>query len=434
MNTEILHKINEKLNCLHNVLSTLLPLNNINTHPTRHFKDKYTQILCSIDQIIEESINDQKNLIEDCSRILVNIYTKCDKLCIPHPCIPNFINYHMYKEYLENEHAKIEIHETEINEEINQWIKKITELYSDIYNKTFCMGNRETSVKYLDKLKCEFDILKYEKIKKEFKRMDMYKNIKKCTKLLCITDDISMSHRIGEIEYKYNMYIKVTNERKELVQNIKKQIEIKEEMLKNTQYLEDNKATFLDNRSLSDDYINKLREYLCELENEYTRRINEIYETNRSNLSDLLDVFGMDQEYYEKTDIGISKMTQRINELEIKKDAYVDIISTIDRRYSLLESMNEFEKIASDPKRLFKSSFQLNKEEKFRNNAYPTLLKIEDEIFKKISEYTEKYGIFYREGKEYRNVLNKEIEGRLVSKTVFINKYNSPYKKRRDVL
>ncbi|KAK6089853.1 hypothetical protein P3W45_001201 [Vairimorpha bombi] len=433
MNTEILHKINEKLNCLHTVLSTLLPLNNINTHPIKYFEGKFTQILYSIDQIIEESILDQKSILDHCSRILEEITTKCDKLYIPHPCIPNFINYNMYKEYLENELAKIKIHETEINEEISQWINKITELYTEIYNKTYCMENGETSVKYLNKLKCEYDMLKEEKIKKESKRLDMYKDIKKCIRLLCIEDDISMSHKIGEIEYKHNMYIKIINERKELVQNIKKQIDIKEEMLKNTKYLESNKENFIDNRSLSDIYINKLREYLCELENEYTRRINEIYETNRLDLVNLLDLFGMEQEYYEKTDIGISKMTQRINELEIKKDSYVDILNIIERRYSLLESMNEFEKIASDPRRLFKSSFQLNKEEKFRNSAYPTLLKIEEEIFKKISEYTEKYGIFYREGKEYKNVLDKEIQGRLVSKTVFINKYNSPYKKRRDV-
>lgn len=126
-------------------------------------------------------------------------------------------------------------------------------------------------------------------------------------------------------------------------------------------------------------------------------------------------------------------MSNRINELELKKDSYIEILYLIDKRYLLLKSMNEFEKVASDPRRLFQSSFQLNKEEKFRKSAYPSLLNLEEEISKKIASYNEKYGIFHREGKEYQNILTKEIEGRLVSKTVFINKYNSPYKKKRDV-
>lgn len=96
--------------------------------------------------------------------------------------------------------------------------------------------------------------------------------------------------------------------------------------------------------------------------------------------------------------------------------------------------MNEFEKIASDPKRLFKSSFQLNREEKFRKNAFPSLLKIEEEILNKLDDYSKKYGIYKKDEQIYKEIIKKEIEGRIINKTVFINKFDSPYKRKKNDL
>lgn len=42
--------------------------------------------------------------------------------------------------------------------------------------------------------------------------------------------------------------------------------------------------------------------------------------------------------------------------------------------------MVEFEKTASDPRRLFKSSFQLLEEERWRKTCFPTLLKMEEDL------------------------------------------------------
>ena len=49
--------------------------------------------------------------------------------------------------------------------------------------------------------------------------------------------------------------------------------------------------------------------------------------------------------------------------------------------------MIAFEQTAKDPKRLFRSSFQLNEEEKFRRRAYPTLLKLETILTEAIEKF-----------------------------------------------
>ena len=56
------------------------------------------------------------------------------------------------------------------------------------------------------------------------------------------------------------------------------------------------------------------------------------------------------------------------------------MIKLILTRKMFIQEMLEFEVIASDPRRLFKNSAQLNKEEQFRHSAYPTLLGLEDQI------------------------------------------------------
>lgn len=94
----------------------------------------------------------------------------------------------------------------------------------------------------------------------------------------------------------------------------------------------------------------------------------------------------------------------------------------LSERVGLLEKMVVFERQASDPKRLFRSSFQLNSEEKFRKMAVPTLLKIEREVMESERLYAEKY----KEdvvigGKEAVKDLKEEIKKRIINTNVFIN-------------
>ncbi|KAF9181993.1 hypothetical protein BGZ49_004765 [Haplosporangium sp. Z 27] len=85
-----------------------------------------------------------------------------------------------------------------------------------------------------------------------------------------------------------------------------------------------------------------------------------------------------------------------------------------------IERMKSFEHSASDPKRLFRSSFQLVEEEKFRRRAYPTLLKLERTLLEAIDAFEKENGErFMYEGVPYYDTLQSEIEKRHVNETVF---------------
>lgn len=49
--------------------------------------------------------------------------------------------------------------------------------------------------------------------------------------------------------------------------------------------------------------------------------------------------------------------------------------------------MIDFEKTASDPKRLFQASFRLIEEEKWRNTCLPRLLQLDRALIKAINEF-----------------------------------------------
>ena len=68
------------------------------------------------------------------------------------------------------------------------------------------------------------------------------------------------------------------------------------------------------------------------------------------------------------------------------------IIKLILKRKAFIQKMMEFEVIASDPRRLFKSSVVLNREEEFRKTAYPTLLDLETKIRAELEAFEEKTG------------------------------------------
>lgn len=51
--------------------------------------------------------------------------------------------------------------------------------------------------------------------------------------------------------------------------------------------------------------------------------------------------------------------------------------------------MIEFEKTASDPRRLFQPSFRLLEEEKWRKSCWPNLVKIEDQLINACIAYEE---------------------------------------------
>ncbi|EOB14593.1 hypothetical protein NBO_23g0001 [Nosema bombycis CQ1] len=184
------------------------------------------------------------------------------------------------------------------------------------------------------------------------------------------------------------------------------------------------------NGSITNSNMDHLRNYLKELSEEYESRIQEIFINTKTYLEELCKLFTLKIDNYDVSTEGINSMRKTIEDLEPKKELYLEITSLIQKRDELLVSMNEFEKIASDPRRLFKSSFQLLREEKFRKTAFPSLLKIEDELFKILAKYKEKFGEFMKNDKPYELTLKEEIEGRIINKNVFINKFDSPRRKK----
>lgn len=63
------------------------------------------------------------------------------------------------------------------------------------------------------------------------------------------------------------------------------------------------------------------------------------------------------------------------------------VFNLMRERRDLIQKMIDFEKTASDPRRLFQSSFQLLQEEKWRKACYPNLLKLEDALVRTVIAY-----------------------------------------------
>lgn len=126
---------------------------------------------------------------------------------------------------------------------------------------------------------------------------------------------------------------------------------------------------------------------------------------------------------------GLQHLSRQLAALQPKLEQSLQIISSITSRYALIAKMREFEKSASDPARLFRSSFQLLQEEKFRKTALPSLLNLETQLKSLLAEYKLKFEeefIYYDENEGIADdsvpfivVLEEEISGRFMSSGIF---------------
>ena len=122
-------------------------------------------------------------------------------------------------------------------------------------------------------------------------------------------------------------------------------------------------------------------------------------------------------------------MSRQIALLQPKLELTELIHGTIDKRIQLIAQMKEFEKSASDPARLFRSSFQLLQEEKFRKSAFPSLLNLETKLKTQLADYLRKFRdpfIYYpthavcdEEQRPFAEVLDEDISNRYLNETVF---------------
>ncbi|KAI5184943.1 hypothetical protein NEHOM01_0494 [Nematocida homosporus] len=115
------------------------------------------------------------------------------------------------------------------------------------------------------------------------------------------------------------------------------------------------------------------------------------------------------------------KVEQAATELEKEYTILRDIKAFIREREELLVKMSAFEEQASDPQRLFRSSFQLISEEKFRKMAVPTLLRVEKEIFSLAQEYTTRFNRPVSINNQLIvNDLQVQISHRIINSNVFL--------------
>lgn len=124
---------------------------------------------------------------------------------------------------------------------------------------------------------------------------------------------------------------------------------------------------------------------------------------------------------------GLQFLSIQLAALQPKLESSLNIISAVECRYNLIEKMREFEKSASDPARLFRSSFQLLQEEKFRKTALPNLLNIENQLKGFLTDFKTKFSddfIYSRaddliDDTPYINLLEDEISSRFMSSGIF---------------
>ncbi|KAK9717572.1 hypothetical protein K7432_006079 [Basidiobolus ranarum] len=178
----------------------------------------------------------------------------------------------------------------------------------------------------------------------------------------------------------------------------------------------------------------RLRETLMvnldQLIEDYKVRLTEFWEKCEvsqevQNLATLRIMQGVDKE--ERADI----IREELIQLEDLYNKCHPIFSAMKERRELIQKMIDFEKTASDPRRLFRSSFQLNQEEKWRKTAYPNLLNFEEKLINAILNYElEENKPFVHNDQRYMDVLEQEIAERPVNLTVFGFGNGTPVKAR----
>ncbi|KAI8071171.1 microtubule associated protein-domain-containing protein [Gilbertella persicaria] len=132
-------------------------------------------------------------------------------------------------------------------------------------------------------------------------------------------------------------------------------------------------------------------------------------------------------------DVFIASLYEKNNKLEIKTAVEIHIAylknirgegqalqALMKERKDLIQEMIDFEKKASDPRRLFQASFRLLEEEKWRNSCLPRLLQLDRQLIKAIGEFEKLAEKPVMIGdKRYLDALLDEIADREANQTFF---------------
>ncbi|KAJ3218035.1 carboxypeptidase C prc1 [Dinochytrium kinnereticum] len=96
------------------------------------------------------------------------------------------------------------------------------------------------------------------------------------------------------------------------------------------------------------------------------------------------------------------------------------LILLIEQRNAYIEKLKEFEIDASDPNRLFKASFRLLEEEKFRKASVPILMKMENQLRNAVRDFEAENYPFFFEGRRWIHTLDQELQDRFINKALFL--------------
>ncbi|ORX93989.1 hypothetical protein K493DRAFT_408158 [Basidiobolus meristosporus CBS 931.73] len=183
-------------------------------------------------------------------------------------------------------------------------------------------------------------------------------------------------------------------------------------------------------RGFDEETISEMVQELNHLRQSLLASLDSIIEEYRSKLFELWEKCQVNQDERDRTIERILEGADKVERGEILQvelaklsqmyDKGLKIFETMKERKELIQKMIDFERTASDPKRLFRSSFQLNEEERWRKTAYPNLLKFEEQLIEAIMIYESEENVpFMHNGARYLETLQQEIADRPVNLSVF---------------
>lgn len=426
MENSYLGEIQRRLEALYDILREITPSRQIKEHPFHAHPRYMSQIAGFIDSVIEQARHEKEALMLEVKDLENKLHMYCAQLHIPEPKIgANAVNnLSLLRELLLNEVERVSLVRRKIQTEIEV-------LKNEIRQVRDCLGmssdddssNTEVSLDVVSALKDKLNDLNAEKDSMESKRQAYYDEIESIGRAIKRTIVFSFEEKIYDLKSMAESMRSEVSARSDRLDGLLKEVRRRES------YLSLSPKELPD--SLDDENMESIVSYNEHLKSEQSRLFDEIFDKTRAELVQICEIFGIKAEEYERNEASLDSMRVQVESLVPKKEKFIEISERIQRRRALLDKMTEFEKIASDPKRLFKSSFQLNTEEKFRNSAYPSLLKMEESLFEMIDSYERQFGKFVYEDREYRLALKNEIENRIINKTVFISRCDSPYRKKR---
>ncbi len=425
MKCEALTKIHNGLEELYDILKNILPISELDMNPFEYFENSINTIYKGIKKAISDAEAKYIEMKKKNMKLLETIKSYCNDLEInTSVCEPLPDNLCVSMEILKNEMSRIKIYRDRVEDEIKMVCDEIKMIARWIgYEGEGIVSEGCISIKRLKGLKLKLLEMRNKKEDLEKKRDNFYEEIRKFSEMLGIECEITYEETIFELENAVSELTIKISENEKRFNEILDEIRISEGILgiKQREF----------ERSYKESHLEEMEKYQNDMREKRKKQFNEIYERTAAKLEEIGRIFGISVGNYEKSEDGLREMMTKINELRPKQELFCGIVELLEKRRLFIEKMTNFEKIASDPKRLFKSSFQLNSEEKFRNTAYPILLNLEKNIFAMIDKYEKTFGKFIFEGEEYKNILKVEIENRIINRTVFISKCESPFKKRK---